>query len=518
MQCNEKFASLSEQFDDDRIIPASGLVEVMELARRAGLAEAVDEHVRMTGQGAANAAAKVLTLVAAMCVGVDSIEAVDVVRSGATRRLFSRVYAPSTIGTFLRAMTAESAAGLAAAAVQSLVGLAQVGQVMVPARDRSGRSDPAIPDTTSSTSRSGAALTMLDIDDTVLPVGSGNKENVGFTYARCMGLAAHLLTVSRTGSRPLIVASELRPGAASGKPGGAAELLTPALTAVTTAFEADPSKILLRGDSAYYACELLNTARNAGINVSVGVKMWPNIARIIAGIAADDWTGIDYPNATYNTDTDTWDSDAQVAEVAYTAFTSRSHKKSQRIPGRLVVRRVLLANPTAKQKTAANKVRGTTTAPDKAVQLAIPAEQMPVYRYHAIFTTLPARHYSAVDVDQIHRDHAIIEQVNADLKSSALTHLPTTSFAGNAAWLHLTTMAYNLMRAAAALTATPDRPKNSRDELANATSDSLRHKLINVPGHITRSARRTTLHLPRNWPWADHRHRLRNALSPPIAA
>ena len=44
-----------------------------------------------------------------------------------------------------------------------------------------------------------------------------------------------------------------------------------------------------------------------------------------------------------------------------------------------------------------------------------------VYRYHAIFTDNPQ---PMLDAEATHRDHAIIEQVIAGLKDSALAHLP----------------------------------------------------------------------------------------------
>jgi hypothetical protein len=55
--------------------------------------------------------------------------------------------------------------------------------------------------------------------------------------------------------------------------------------------------------------------------------------------------------------------------------------------------------------------------------------------------------------DKTHRGHAIIEQVHADLKASALAHLPSGRFTANSAWLVLAVIAFNLTRAAAALTA-----------------------------------------------------------------
>ena len=99
-----------------------------------------------------------------------------------------------------------------------------------------------------------------------------------------------------------------------------------------------------------------------------------------------------------------------------------------------------------------------------------------------------------VAADKTHRGHAIIEQVHADLKNSALAHLPSGKFTANAAWLVLAVIAFNLTRAAATLTGT---------DLAKATTATIRRKLIAVPARLASSARRVTLHLPTAWPWED---------------
>jgi hypothetical protein len=97
-----------------------------------------------------------------------------------------------------------------------------------------------------------------------------------------------------------------------------------------------------------------------------------------------------------------------------------------------------------------------------------------------------------VQAESYHRGHAVIEQVNADLKNGPLAHLPSASFAANSAWLVLAAMAFNLTRAAGALASMFH---------AKATTATIRTQLILVPGRIASSARRQTLHLPRDWPW-----------------
>jgi hypothetical protein len=51
-----------------------------------------------------------------MCAGADSIEDVDLLRTGATHRLFGGIYAPSTLGSFLRSFTHGHVRQLQAAA------------------------------------------------------------------------------------------------------------------------------------------------------------------------------------------------------------------------------------------------------------------------------------------------------------------------------------------------------------------------------------------------------------------
>ncbi|MDN5777080.1 MAG: transposase, partial [Humibacillus sp.] len=186
----------------------------------------------------------------------------------------------------------------------------------------------------------------------------------------------------------------------------------------------------------------------------------------------DAWTTITYPHPILDPATGEWTSRAEVAETTYTAFSSK--KKAHRVTGRLVVRRIPDAN------AARNQAAGRGTLFD-------------LWRFHAFFTTTPTDVLDTVAADQTHRRHAIIEQVNADLKGSALAHLPSGKFTANAAWLVLAVIAFNLTRAAATLTGAAG--------LAKATTATIRRTLIHVPARIASSARRLALHLPTAWPW-----------------
>ncbi|CAN5815576.1 hypothetical protein BH10ACT9_BH10ACT9_06240 [soil metagenome] len=202
-------------------------------------------------------------------------------------------------------------------------------------------------------------------------------------------------------------------------------------------------------------------ALRGGAQVSVTVRLDSKVESAIATIDDHAWTPIEYTDALYDESSGQWISRAEVAEIAFTAFSSK--KASQHVPGRLVVRRIPDLNPT----------------PDAQATL------FDTWRFHAFFTTTDL---DTVTADKSHRGHAIIDQVHADLKASALAHLPSGRFAANGAWLVLTVMAFNLTRAAATLTGT---------RLAKARTATIRRTLISVPALIASSARRLTLHLPR---------------------
>ena len=224
-------------------------------------------------------------------------------------------------------------------------------------------------------------------------------------------------------------------------------------------------------DSAFYGRGAVHAALAGGAAVSVTVRMNPQIKAAIAAIDAEAWTTIEYTDAVFDEASGRWVSRAEVAEIDFTAFAAQ--KKSERVPGRLVVRRIPDFN--AGKKAAAGQ--GTL---------------FEVWRFHAFFTTADPTILDSIAADKTHRAHAIIEQVHADLKNSALAHLPSGTFTANAAWLVLAVMAFNLTRAAASLT---------EPHLAKATTATIRRKLIAVPSRVAKSGRRVTLHLPTAWPW-----------------
>src|SRR3954449_4775674 len=97
-------------------------------------------------------------------------------------------------------------------------------------------------------------------------------------------------------------------------------------------------------------------------------------------------------------------------------------------------------------------------------------------------------------VDSEHRQHAQVELVIRDLKDQALAHFPSGNFNANAAWTVIACLAHNLLRWTSVLGLPGQTVRAAR---------TLRRRLLALPGRLTRTARRWTLHLPARWPWRD---------------
>ena len=446
MQLCHTSRATSAVFDDPNLVSFAGLVPVLALARTVGLQELAQTHLTVPTDKGANAGLKVTSLVAGMVAGADSIDDMALLHHGGMDRVFANAYAPSTLGSFLRSFTFGHVRQLDAVASRFLTRLA----AQAPLMDASAVLGERV---------------MVDIDDTIIEVHGYSKQGSGYGYSGVHGLNALLATVSTKDTAPVVVAQRLRKGSC-GSPRGAKRLIADALKTVTSVSSA---KALVRADSAFYGHATVGAALRAGADVSVTVRLDPKVKAAITTIDEDAWTAIEYTDAVFDEQTQTWVSRAEVAEIGFTAFTSR--KAAEQVSGRLVVRRIPDLNPSKKD--------GQETLFD-------------TWRFHAFFTTTAHDLADTVTADKTHRGHAIIEQVHADLKHAALAHLPSGKFTANAAWLVLAVMAFNLTRAAATITS----PK-----LAKATTATIRRKLIAVPARIASSARRVTLHLPTAWPW-----------------
>jgi hypothetical protein len=433
-------------FDDPDLVSRAGLVPVMALAQRAGLADLVAEHVHPGGPCGVNAELKVPCLVAGMAAGADSIEDMDLLRHGAMPDLFGGIRAPSTLGSHLRSWTWGNVLQLEKAS-RELLGELVRRSPLLPGRD---------------------TLAFIDIDAMQKRVYGHRKQGAAFGHTKIQGksllvrgLNALAATISTPLAAPVIAATRLRGGnahSARGAAGFAAGAIEAARGAGCTGL------VIVRADSAYYSAAFCGAVRRAGARFSVTVSMDPKIAAAIAAIGEDAWTAIRYPRALWDDQLRAWVSDAQVAEVPYTAFAS---KKGKAITARLIVRRVRDLN----RQAAGGQ-----------------GELFPAWRYHAVFTDSP---FETVQAEEHHRGHAVVEQVFADWTNGPLAHLPSGFFPANAAWLACAAIAHNLLRAAGSLASLA---------YGKARGATIRRDLIDVAARIARHGRgHIILHLPGGW-------------------
>lgn len=381
----------------------------------------------------------------------------------ACRGVFGGVYAPATLGQLLREFTHGHTRQLASAARAHLIGLAE--------------RTPCVPGIDEQC--------FVDIDSLLRPVYGHAKAGASFGHAKIAGrqvlrrgLSPLATTISTDTGAPLIAGIGLRAGkAGSGR--GAASMVT---EAINTARAAGASgEILVRGDSAYGSAAVIGAARQAGVRFSLVLTKNPAVRRAIATITEDAWTPVHYPGAVLDPDTGKLISDAEVADVSYTAFAASTAP----VTARLIVRRVKDRNHLQ--------------------------ELFPVWRHHPFFTN-STESVDAADIT--HRPHAIIETVFADLIDAPLAHLPSGHFSANAAWAICAAITHNLLRAAGTLTS----PAH-----AVARGVTLRRRIVNVPARLAQPQRRAVLHLPAHWPWAKHWIQLWNNVfgtgpAPPVPA
>jgi Transposase DDE domain group 1 len=450
MQSSHATHAVDVAFDDPNLIADAGLVPVVALAEQVGLPKLVAEHVSIldaANSAGANPVAKVMSLVAGMVAGADSIADVDRLRHARNDLVFEQVRAPSTVGTFLRAFSHGHVQQLNRVLREFLVALCARVNVL-PGADQ---------------------VVFVDLDSTHRQVYGYAKE--GAAVGRHKGkktLHPLITSVSTPLARPVVAGIRLRKGKAADVR-GAARFLAETLAVVRRI--APNATVVVRGDSKFYTAKVVAAAARYGASVSLTTGSNPDVNTTIAAIPDAAWTAIHYPEAFVDTDTGELISDAEVAEVPYTAFASKP--AALRGHGRLIVRRVKRKNPDSVG----------------AGQSMVQDELFTAWRHHAVFVTSG---FQMLQAEGQHRDHAVIEQVIADAAASALAHLPSGVFTANAAWAVLWAISHNLTRAAGTLASTFH---------ARATTATIRAHLINVPARLARSARRLTLHMPDGWPW-----------------
>jgi len=281
----------------------------------------------------------------------------------------------------------------------------------------------------------GEGRLVIDVDSFVGEVCGRLKQGAAYGYTKVLGY--HPLMATRADTRE-VLHIRLRKGSANTSKG--VLRFCEELIARVTRAGAEGEK-LLRADSGFWNNKVFQRLEAAGWQYSIGVRMHKAIRTAVEAIEDSAWQTIaDYPK----------EGEAQIAETIHGGR-------------RLIVRRTRLVGPQA--------------------------ELWPDWRHFAFLTN---RTEPITIVESEHRDHAVVEQVIADLKDQALVHLPSGQFNANGAWTVLGALAHNLLRWTQLIGLPHSTVRAAR---------TLRRRLIMIAGRLTRHARGWTLHLPARWPW-----------------
>jgi hypothetical protein len=282
----------------------------------------------------------------------------------------------------------------------------------------------------------GANRLVIDVDSFVGEVCGPGKQGAGYGYTKLFGY--HPILATRADTREALHI-RLRHGSANTQKG--IKRFCEELIARVDRAGATGEK-LLRADSGFWNTKVFELLEAKGWNYSIGIR---NIKKVKAALDLIDesaWQSIAY----------TPGGEAQIAETIYGAR-------------RLVVRRTRLVGKQA--------------------------ELWPDWRHFCFLTN---RDEDLELVEAEHRDHAVVEQVIADLKDQALAHFPSGDYDANSAWTVIAALAHNLLRWTQSLGLPDSTVRAAR---------TLRRRLLGVPGRLTKHARGWTLHLPARWPWQE---------------
>ncbi len=284
----------------------------------------------------------------------------------------------------------------------------------------------------------GTERLVIDVDSFVGEVCGRLKHGASYGYTKLLGY--HPILATRADTREALHI-RLRKGSANTQK-GMLRFCEELIARVERAGASGPK--LLRADSGVWNTKVFEYLEKMGWQYSIGVRMIKTVRAAVEAIDESAWQSIEYPN----------EGEAQIAETVY----------GER---RLIVRRTRL--------------------------LGAQAELWPDWRHFCFITN---RDEDILLVEAEHREHAVVEQVIADLKDQALAHFPSGQFNANGAWTVLGALAHNLLRWTQLL-GLPDTTVRA--------ARTLRRRLLAVPGRLTHHARGWTLHLPARWPWhADY--------------
>ena len=318
--------------------------------------------------------------------------------------------------------------------------LDRVRQARAVARERAWRAGAAAP-----------GRVVLDFDATPVDAHS-EKEGAAGHYKGGFGFNPLLVSCGRE-----VLAGILRPGNAG------ANNADDHLEALELALEQLPQSaldgpILARADSAGASHQFAQACRECEIRFSLGYALTPTVREAILALGESAWQPA-------------LDSDGEPREGAWvTELTGKVSLDAWPAGTRLVCRR---------------------ERPHPGAQLTFTDHDG--HRFQCFITDQPDPEIALLEV--LHREHAQVEDRVKTLKATGASHLPFHAFAANAAWFELALTAHDIMVWTQLLTLD--------GEHCLCEPKRLRYRILHVAGQLTRHARRVTLHLPADWPWAE---------------
>lgn len=295
---------------------------------------------------------------------------------------------------------------------------------------------------------------VIDVDSTICEVYGKLKGGTGYGYTSVLGYHPLVATLAGTGE---ILFARMRHGSAN-TARGTVRFVDELVGVLKRAGATGP--VMLRADSGFWAWKLIDRLNRHQISWSITVRLHKPMKAAIAAIPETDWVDIAY----------TIGGQAQVAETTYRAGTGAKAREV-----RLVVRRTRLTDKAQRQL-------------------------WPDWRHHAFITN--RTDLNAIEADQFHREHAVVELAIRDLKEGAgLQHVPSGHYHANAAWLACAVLAHNLGCWTSALA---DQPP--------VTHRTRRTRIIALAAIAVNHAGTMLLRLPARWPWADQFHTMLDAV------
>src|SRR4051794_16448551 len=294
---------------------------------------------------------------------------------------------------------------------------------------------------------------VIDVDATLITAHS-EKDGAAGTFKR--GFGFHPLLGYLDDSREAL-AGMLRPGnAGANTASDHIELLELALAQLPRR-EVEHAEIVVRTDSAAATHEFTDELRDARIRFVMGYDLTETLRAAILDLHEHAWQAAVRQ-------------DGEPREGAWVAEVTSALDLSAWPEGtRVIVRR---------------------ERPHPGAQLSFTDHDG--HRFLATLTDLTG---DMVKLECLHRARANAEDRIRAAKQTGLENLPFRDFDLNAVWLELSLIAQDLIAWTQRLALA--------GELATCEPKTLRYRLLHTAARLVFHARRATLRLQRNWPWAN---------------